>query len=169
MDYFKFYFNLFKNQKYLALFDKINQGDYATCTFTLIRSTQKFNFFFIARNWFKTFENSSKFRSKLTRSCHIFYLFIPLRKVSSTVALTDVYKYNRLFIGIGRVARGRRNRHVSFRKTASVCSRRCQNTFQGICRFADNNTPAVKDNVNIANCRLCQNAVCNSVFPSHTG
>lgn len=80
-----------KNQKYLALFDKINQGDYATCTFTLIRSTQIFNFFFIARNWFRTFENSSKFRSKLGRSCHIFYLFIPLRKASSTVALADVY------------------------------------------------------------------------------
>lgn len=129
----------------------------------------KIKFLIISRNWFKTFENSSKFRSKLARSCHIFYLFIPLRKVSSTVALTDVYIYNRLFIGIGRVARGRRNSHVSFRKTASVCSRRCQNTFQGICRFADNSTPAVKDNVNIANCRLCQSAVCNSVFPSHTG
>lgn len=42
-----------KNQKYLALFNKINQGDYATCTCTLIRSTQKLNFFFIARNCLK--------------------------------------------------------------------------------------------------------------------
>lgn len=68
----------------------------------------KIKFLFHCEELFKTFENSSKFRSNLARSCHIFYLFIPLRNVSSTVALTEVYIYNRLFIGIGRVARGRR-------------------------------------------------------------
>lgn len=63
MDYFKFYFNLFKNQKYLALFDKINQGDYATCTCTLIRSTQKLNFFSfpgIGLELLKTVANSDR-------------------------------------------------------------------------------------------------------------
>lgn len=52
-----------KNQKYLALFDKINQGDYATCTCTLIRSTQKLNFFSfrgIGLELLKTVANSDR-------------------------------------------------------------------------------------------------------------
>lgn len=32
------------------------------------------------------------------------------------------------------LARGERNRHVSFQQNASVSSRRCQRTFQGIWR-----------------------------------
>ena len=47
------------------------------------------------------------------------------------------------------LARGERNRHVSFHQNASVGSRRCQRTFQGIWRFADNGTPAETDNANI--------------------
>lgn len=128
----------------------------------------KIKFLFISRiglELLKTVANSDRNWEEVVifSTCLFHYARHHLRQLQQT------YIYNRLFIGIGRVARGRRNRHVSFRKTASVCSRRCQNTFQGICRFADNSTPAVKDNVNIANCRLCQNAVCNSVFPSHTG
>lgn len=45
----KFYFNNWNKKDHFVLFDKINSGDYTT----IIRSTQKLNFFFIARNCFK--------------------------------------------------------------------------------------------------------------------